>query len=84
MALDGGEEWVWFRVGKEEALKYLPEGTEIAKPFGPRIWAQARRYCRNEYSYREIKQWCQYLSRLDIYRVILGAGTDCFLLGNRR
>ncbi|MEL7599216.1 MAG: hypothetical protein AAGU18_03845 [Proteiniphilum sp.] len=36
MALDGGEEWVWFRVGKEEALKYLPEGTEIAKPFGPR------------------------------------------------
>lgn len=36
MALDGGEEWVWFRVGKEEALKHLPEGTEIAKPFGPR------------------------------------------------
>lgn len=36
MALDGGEEWVWFRVGKEEALKYLSEGTEIAKPFGPR------------------------------------------------
>lgn len=36
MALDGGEEWVWFRVGKEEALKHLPEGTEIVKPFGPR------------------------------------------------
>lgn len=36
MALDGGEEWVWFRVGKEEALKYLPDGTEIAQPFGPR------------------------------------------------
>ncbi|WP_076929246.1 hypothetical protein [Proteiniphilum saccharofermentans] len=36
MALDGGEEWVWFRVGKEEALKYLPEGTGIAEPFGPR------------------------------------------------
>jgi len=36
MALDGGEEWVWFRVGKEEALQYLPEGTQIAKPFGPR------------------------------------------------
>lgn len=36
MALDGGEEWVWFRVGKEESLKYLPEGTEISKPFGPR------------------------------------------------
>ncbi|MDD2298991.1 MAG: hypothetical protein PHQ67_02725 [Fermentimonas sp.] len=36
MALDGGEEWVWFRVGKEESLKYLPEGTEISRPFGPR------------------------------------------------
>ncbi len=36
MALDGSEEWVWFRVGKEEAMKHLPEGTEIAKPFGPR------------------------------------------------
>lgn len=36
MALDGSEEWVWFRVGKEEALKHLPKGTEIAKPFGPR------------------------------------------------
>ena len=36
MALDGSEEWVWFRVGREEAMKHLPEGTEIAKPFGPR------------------------------------------------
>jgi oligogalacturonide lyase len=36
MALDASEEWVWFRVGKEEAMKHLPEGTEIAKPFGPR------------------------------------------------
>lgn len=36
MALDGGEDWVWFRVGKEEALKHLPDGTEISKPFGPR------------------------------------------------
>nr|MDA3835208.1 hypothetical protein [Spirochaetales bacterium] len=36
MALDGGEEWAWFRVGKEEAQKHLPEGTEISKPFGPR------------------------------------------------
>lgn len=36
MALDGGEQWVWFRVGKEEAQRHLPEGTEIAKPFGPR------------------------------------------------
>jgi oligogalacturonide lyase len=36
MALDGGEEWAWFRVGKEEARKHLPNGTEIAQPFGPR------------------------------------------------
>lgn len=36
MALDGGEEWAWFRVGREEAQKHLPEGTEIAEPFGPR------------------------------------------------
>lgn len=36
MALDGGEEWVWFRVGKEEAQNHLPEDTEIAQPFGPR------------------------------------------------
>jgi len=36
MALDGSEEWVWFRVGKEEAMKHLPEGTQIAEPFGPR------------------------------------------------
>ncbi len=36
LALDGGEEWVWFRVGKEEAQKHLPEGTKIEEPFGPR------------------------------------------------
>lgn len=36
MALDGGEEWVWFRVGKTEAAKHLPEGTIIENPFGPR------------------------------------------------
>jgi oligogalacturonide lyase len=36
MALDGGEEWVWFRVGKDEALKHLPEGTKIEENFGPR------------------------------------------------
>jgi len=36
MALDGGEEWVWFRVGRSEALKHLPEGTKIEPPFGPR------------------------------------------------
>ena len=36
MALDGGEEWVYFRVGKEEAAKHLLPGTKIEKSFGPR------------------------------------------------
>lgn len=36
MALDGGEEWVWFRVGKEEALRHLPEGTSLEENSGPR------------------------------------------------
>jgi oligogalacturonide lyase len=36
MALDGGEDWVWFRVGKKEAQKHLPEGTKIEESFGPR------------------------------------------------
>ncbi|MBN2697499.1 MAG: hypothetical protein JXR52_01630 [Bacteroidales bacterium] len=36
MALDGREEWIWFRVGKEEAEKHLPEGTKIEPSFGPR------------------------------------------------
>ncbi len=36
MALDGGEEWVYFRVGKTEALKYLAPGTKIAEVFGPK------------------------------------------------
>ncbi len=36
MALDGSEEWVWFRVGKREAQRHLPEGTRIEKDFGPR------------------------------------------------
>lgn len=37
MALDGGsEEWVFFRIGKEEARKHLPEGMPIESSFGPR------------------------------------------------
>ena len=36
MALDGGEEWAWFRVGKSEAKKHLPEGTKMEGTFGPR------------------------------------------------
>lgn len=36
MALDGDEEVVYFRVGKEESAKHLPEGTKIEPNFGPR------------------------------------------------
>jgi oligogalacturonide lyase len=36
MALDGDEEWVWFRVGKEYAAKHLPAETKIEPNFGPR------------------------------------------------
>lgn len=36
MALDGSEEYVYFRTGKNEAAKHLPEGTKIESNFGPR------------------------------------------------
>ena len=36
MALDADEEWLWFRVGRQEAKKHLPEGTEMEENFGPR------------------------------------------------
>jgi oligogalacturonide lyase len=36
MALDGDEEVVYFRVGKEESAKHLKEGTKIEPNFGPR------------------------------------------------
>lgn len=36
MALDADEQWVWFRVGKEQAIKYLPAETKIEPNFGPR------------------------------------------------
>ena len=37
MALDGGnEEWVYFRIGRDEATKRLPEGTKVESNFGPR------------------------------------------------
>lgn len=36
MALDGDEDWAWFRLGKTEAQKHLPEGTKIEEAFGPR------------------------------------------------
>ncbi len=36
MALDADEEWVYYRVGKDEAAKHLPEGTKLEPNFGPR------------------------------------------------
>jgi len=36
MALDGSEEWVWFRVGKTEAAKHLATDVKIETSFGPR------------------------------------------------
>ena len=36
MALDAGEEWVYFRVGKEEAEKHLEDTVAVEPNFGPR------------------------------------------------
>ena len=36
MALDGDEDWCYFRVGKDAAAKYLAAGTKIENNFGPR------------------------------------------------
>ena len=36
MALDGGEEWVYFRVNTEEAAKHLAPNTKLEQNFGPR------------------------------------------------
>ena len=36
MALDAGEEWVYFRVGKAEAARHLAPGTKVEANFGPR------------------------------------------------
>jgi oligogalacturonide lyase len=36
MALDGDEEWVYFRAGKTEAAKHLSPGTKLESNFGPR------------------------------------------------
>lgn len=36
LALDGDEDWVWFRTGRDIAMKNLPEGVEPEKDFGPR------------------------------------------------
>jgi oligogalacturonide lyase len=36
MALDADEKVVYFRTGKEEAARHIPEGTKIESNFGPR------------------------------------------------
>lgn len=36
MALDGGEEWAFFRVNTQEAAKHLAPDTKLEKNFGPR------------------------------------------------
>jgi oligogalacturonide lyase len=36
MALDGMEEWVYFRVSREAAAKYLKPGTKLEANYGPR------------------------------------------------
>jgi len=36
MALDGDEEWAYFRVGKNAASKHLPADIKLEKNFGPR------------------------------------------------
>jgi oligogalacturonide lyase len=36
MALDAGEEWAYFRVGKAETARHLKPGTKIEDNFGPR------------------------------------------------
>ena len=36
LALDADEEFVYFRVGKEDAARHLPQGTKLEGNFGPR------------------------------------------------
>lgn len=36
MALDGDENWVYFRAGREEAAKHIAPGTKMESTFGPR------------------------------------------------
>jgi len=36
MALDGDENWVYFRIGREEAARHLAPGTKLESNFGPR------------------------------------------------
>ena len=36
MALDGDEEWVYYRIGKDEAARHLAKDTKLEANFGPR------------------------------------------------
>jgi oligogalacturonide lyase len=36
MALDANEDWVYFRIGREEAARRLPAGVKVESNFGPR------------------------------------------------
>lgn len=36
LALDGDENWAYFRVGKEEAARHLPPDTKLEENYGPR------------------------------------------------
>ncbi|HEY0462061.1 MAG TPA: hypothetical protein VGC97_23205 [Pyrinomonadaceae bacterium] len=36
MALDGDEQWAYFRIGREESMRHLAPGTKIEANFGPR------------------------------------------------
>jgi oligogalacturonide lyase len=36
MALDGAEDWAYFRIGREEAARRIAAGTKIEEAFGPR------------------------------------------------
>lgn len=36
LALDGDENWAYFRVGKEEAARHLASGTKLEENYGPR------------------------------------------------
>jgi len=36
MALDGAEDWAYFRISKEDAARHLAPGTKIEENFGPR------------------------------------------------
>ncbi len=58
MALDGDEDWAYFRVGMQEAAKHLAPGTKIEKTFGPGYGRRSCRYCSDEHSYRRNKICC--------------------------